>query len=315
MPHPRDVLVFVASVLSLKFASKNAVILSKFGRVTGVPGDGSLSLGWSGAQRSRRTRGCFSLLFIEIQRQDTRVGEHNPKPGTGLKGHDFSRAAKTNKMIGGFSPCSAIPSHLREPLCAFCVSLVSPAGPGGTNLLVADAQKEMRTVFVGGFFGQLVSSALWLTSAALATWVTPRAAITQLVVSGFFIFPATQLLLRLSGGPASLSKRDPLGKLGLQIALSLPMTMLLLVPVTLFNQNLFFPAFMILLGAHFLPFTFLYGMRMFIPLCGILVGSGVVIAENFSRSFSVGAWVTGATLFAFAWIGRIAVRSEEDGNQ
>jgi GNAT superfamily N-acetyltransferase len=32
----------------------------------------------------------------------------------------------------------------------------------------------MRTRFVGGFYGQLVSGALWLASAALATWSTPR---------------------------------------------------------------------------------------------------------------------------------------------
>jgi hypothetical protein len=182
-------------------------------------------------------------------------------------------------------------------------------------LLVADAQRELRTVFVGGFWGQLVSSLLWLTSAVLATWVSPRAAILQLVFSGFFIFPVTQLLLRLSGGPASLSKENPLGKLAMQIAFTLPMTMLLLVPVTLLNQNLFFPAFMILLGAHYLPFTFLYGMRIFIPLCALLVSGGVVIAENFSGLFSTGAWVTGVILFAFACIGRIVVRSEEDGNQ
>ena len=176
-------------------------------------------------------------------------------------------------------------------------------------MLVADAQKEMRTVFVGGFWGQLVSSVLWLASAALGTWVSPRAAILQLVVSGFFIFPATQLLLRLSGAPASLSRVNPLGKLGLQIALTLPMSMLLLAPVTAFRLNWFFPAFMVLLGAHYLPFTFLYGMRIFIPLCAILVGGGVLIAEFFSASFSAGGWVAGLTLFLFACIGRASVRT------
>ncbi len=174
-------------------------------------------------------------------------------------------------------------------------------------MLVADAQKEVRTVFVGGFWGQLVSSVIWLLAAALGTWGTPRAAIVELVLCGFLIFPATQLLLRLAGGPASLSRENPLGKLAMQIAFTLPMTMLLLAPVGAFRLNWFFPAFMILLGAHYLPFTFLYGMRMFIPLCAILVVGGVVIAEFFSGSFSTGAWVTGVTLFVFAWLGRMSV--------
>ena len=173
---------------------------------------------------------------------------------------------------------------------------------------VNDAQREVRTVFVGGFWGQLVSSAIWLVSAALGTWLTPRAAIIELAVCGFFIFPITQLLLRLAGGPASLKKENPMGFLAMQIAFTVPMCMLLLVPAIEFHLNLFYPAFMIILGAHYLPFTFLYGMRMFVPLCAILVGSGVVIAMYFPEPFSLGGWIGGLTLFIFAWIGRASVQ-------
>jgi len=183
----------------------------------------------------------------------------------------------------------------------------------GSNMLVQDAQREVRTVFVGGFWGQLVSSAIWLASAALAVWVGPRAAIIALVVGGFFIFPVTQLLLRLSGGRPSLATGNPLGELGWQIAFTLPLSMLLLFPVTAFRLNWFYPALMILLGAHYLPFAFLYGMRMFIALCAILIGSGVVIALHFSGSFSLGGWIGGLTLFVFAWIGRAAAQAEARG--
>jgi hypothetical protein len=67
---------------------------------------------------------------------------------------------------------------------------------------------------------------------------------------------------------------------------------------------------MILLGAHYLPFAILYGMRMFLFLAGILIVMGVVIALWFSRTFSLGAWVAGLTLFAFAWIGRSIATGE-----
>jgi hypothetical protein len=177
-------------------------------------------------------------------------------------------------------------------------------------MLVHDAQLEVRTVFVGGFWGQLVASALWLASAALGTWSTPRAAIIALVLGGFFIFPLTQLLLRLSGKPASLPSGNPLGRLAMQIAFTLPLSMLLLVPVTEFRLNWFYPALMILVGAHYLPFTFLYGMRMFIPLSAMLVSAGVVIALYFSATFTLGGWISGATLFIFAWIGRASAQPE-----
>lgn len=180
-------------------------------------------------------------------------------------------------------------------------------------MLVQDAQREVRTVFVGGFWGQLVSSIIWLASAAIATWVSPKAGIWVVVAGGFFIYPLTQLLLRLTGGPASVTRGNPLGNLGMQIAFTLPLSMLLLVPVTEFRLTLFYPALMILLGAHYLPFTFLYGMRIFMPLGAVLAGCGVAIAFYAPGSFSLGGWIGGLTLFVFAWIGRTALQHEARG--
>ena len=178
-------------------------------------------------------------------------------------------------------------------------------------MLVKDAQRDVRTIYVGGFYGQMVASALWLISAALGTWATPRTAIIELAGGGCFIFPLTQLLLRLSGRPASVRRENPLGQLGMLIAFTVPLSMLLLVPVCQFRLSLFYPALMVLVGAHCLPFTFLYGMRMFLPLAAILIGGGV-IAMYFPASFSLGGWVGGVTLFAFAVIGRALVRRPGD---
>ena len=169
---------------------------------------------------------------------------------------------------------------------------------------IQDAQREVRSVYIGGFWGQLVSSVIWLVSAALGTWVTPKASILTVLIGGFFIFPLTQMLLRLSGRRASVSRENPFNSLGMQVAFVLPFSMLLLVPVGFYKLNWFFPALMILVGAHYLPFASLYGMRMFLFLAGILIVMGVVIALWFSGTFSLGAWVAGLTLFAFAWIGR-----------
>jgi hypothetical protein len=175
---------------------------------------------------------------------------------------------------------------------------------------IQDAQHEVRSVYVGGFWGQLVSSVIWLVSAALGTWVTPKSSILVVVIGGFFIFALTQMMLRLSGRRASVSRENPFHRLGMQVAFVLPFSMLLLVPVGLYRLNWFFPALMILLGAHYLPFATLYGMRMFLFLAGMLVGMGVVIALWFSRTFSLGAWVAGLALFIFAWIGRSIAISE-----
>jgi hypothetical protein len=175
---------------------------------------------------------------------------------------------------------------------------------------IQDAQRENRSVYIGGFWGQLVSSLIWFASAAVGTWVTPKASILTAIIGGFFIFPLVQMLLRLSGRPTRVSKENSFHYLGMQIAFVLPISMLLLVPVGLYDLNLFFPALMILLGAHYLPFATLYGTRMFLFLAGILIAAGVLTAHYYSRTFSPGAWIGGLVLFVFAWIGRSIATGE-----
>ncbi len=175
---------------------------------------------------------------------------------------------------------------------------------------VQDAQRENRIFYIGGFWGQLVTSAIWLVSAALGTWVSPRASIQTVVIGGFFIFPLTRMLLHLSPRRARLSAGNPFTWLGMQVAFVLPPSMLLLVPVGLYRLNWFFPALMVLVGAHYLPFATLYGMRMFLFLAGILIAAGYVIAVYFAATFSLGAWIGGLALFVFAWIGRSIATGE-----
>jgi hypothetical protein len=175
---------------------------------------------------------------------------------------------------------------------------------------IRDAQLEVRTRFYGGCYGQLVSGALWLASASLATWSSPRAAITTLVVGGFFIFPITGLLVRLVGRRAPLSPTNALRGLGMQAAFVLPLSMPLLLPVGQFRLNWFYPAMMILLGAHYVPFVFLYGMPMFAALAGLLLGGGVLIAMYWSASFGVGAWYTAGVLLLFSGLGAAIVGRE-----
>ena len=176
-------------------------------------------------------------------------------------------------------------------------------------MTISDAQRDVRTVFLGGFAGQLVSSCIWFVSAGLATWYSTRAAIVTLLIGGFFIFPLTQLLLRWMGRPFSLPKGHPMNALAMQIAFTLPLNMPLVGAAALYRPNWFYPALMIVLGSHYLPFVFLYGMRQFWVLAACLISAGVLIGLYVPWTFSLGGWLTAGTLLAFAWIGRsVAMR-------
>jgi uncharacterized protein DUF7010 len=171
---------------------------------------------------------------------------------------------------------------------------------------ISDAQRDVRTTFMGGFVGQLVSGALWLLSAALATWRSPRIAIAVLVLGGALIFPLTQLVLRLMGRPASLPKDHPMNQLAMQVAFTLPLNLPLVAAAAIHRLNWFYPAFMIVVGTHYLPFVFLYGMWQFGVLAAMLIGAGFVMGLYFSSTFSLGAWFTAAALLVFAFVGRSA---------
>lgn len=167
-------------------------------------------------------------------------------------------------------------------------------------MLVREAQNEVRTVFAGGAVGQAVSGLLWLVSVLLATLVSERAAIIALVLGGVFIYPLTSVTLKLLTGRGSLRKENPFNGLAMQSAFIAPLNLPVVGAAALYNVNWFYPAFMIVLGTHYLPFMTLYGMWQFGALAAALIGGGVAIGMTMGDSFTAGGWFTVAALFVFA---------------
>lgn len=179
-------------------------------------------------------------------------------------------------------------------------------------MTVSEAQKDMRAGLQGGFMGQLVSAILWSVSAALATWGSHSSAIGFLVVAGFFIFPLTRLGLWLVGHRTGVSRDNPLSMLGMQAAFVLPLCLPLVGAATLYRPEWFYPAFMVVLGAHYLPFVTLYGMRVFYALAAALVSAGIILAIYVRMPYSTGAWFTVAVLLLFSVLGRrVALKDGE----
>jgi hypothetical protein len=178
-------------------------------------------------------------------------------------------------------------------------------------MIIRAAQREIRTVFMGGFAGQLVSGILWLASAALSTWVAPTYGMLGLFFGGMFIFPLTQLTLRLMRRTTKLSPENSLNQLAMQIAFTVPINFLLVGAATLANMNWFYPAAMIAVGAHYLPFIFLYGMWQFGILAGLMIVGGYVFAQVLPVGFSTGGWITGVLLLVAAVVGLVIFKREK----
>jgi hypothetical protein len=178
-------------------------------------------------------------------------------------------------------------------------------------MLVADAQQEVRSVFRGGSIGQFVSGLVWFVSAALTTWLGLRSGIIAALLGGFFIYPMTQSVLWAMGGPVSLPARNPLRELAIEVALVGPLMLPLVGAATIHKLAWFYPAMMIAMGAHYLPFSFLYGMRQFIFLGAIMLTSGLLIGLYAPEASTLGAWFTAGLLCVFGLLLRRAHATQQ----
>ena len=111
-----------------------------------------------------------------------------------------------------------------------------------------------------------------------------------------------------------MGKDNSLNGLARQIAFTVPLNFLLVGAATLYKQNWFYPAAMIAVGTHYLPFMFLYGMREFGVLAALLIAGGAVLGLYVPGAFSLGGWLSAAALVVFALVGRgMALREERGG--
>jgi hypothetical protein len=113
------------------------------------------------------------------------------------------------------------------------------------------------------------------------------------------------------GRPGKVSSANGLWALGSQIAFTVPLNFLLVGAATLYREEWFFPAAMVVIGSHYLPFITLYGMKLFGVLAALLVVAGAGLAIYGPPIFSLGGWLTGLTLIGFAFAGRYIVLNEE----
>lgn len=172
------------------------------------------------------------------------------------------------------------------------------------------AQRDVRQRYVGGFPGLLISSVVWFVSASLATWTSWQAAMWALVVGGAFVFFGLETFLRLAGRDPSLDRHNPLNPLALQVAMLLPLLLPLIAAAFAYRADWLYPAFMVALGAHFLPFMFLFGMWQFGALGLVMAGSGIAFGLAGADHPAVAGWFGGAVQLLFGFIGLAAVRAE-----
>lgn len=161
---------------------------------------------------------------------------------------------------------------------------------------IEKAQAELRHSYRSASIGQLYAGALWLSSAAIWVLVGTGAGVLVLLIGGVFIYPVTALVSRLLGNPGRVSRDNPLR----EASVTIPIVGALGIPVAgaaaLYDIDWFYPAFMVVMGAHYLPFSHLYGMRMFVPLGVGMWLLGLSIALWVPEAAAAGGAISGVSL-------------------
>ena len=173
-----------------------------------------------------------------------------------------------------------------------------------------DTHTTYRIAGRGGAVYLAVEGVLWLLSATCGSLGRLPLAMGTLIFGGMLIHPISLGVSRLLQLPKPAESND-LPILNTWLALMIPLSLpLLFMAVAGGRSHLFYPAFAVIIGAHWLPFTYVYRMKSFAVFAGVFVATGIVFAFIIPQTFAVPGFVVGAELLLFAAINNRLVQRE-----
>lgn len=144
---------------------------------------------------------------------------------------------------------------------------------------LAAAQRDMRSAYLGGAPGVLVSALVWAVAGCVATWISPQRAVWALFIGGMFIHPVAVLCARLLGRSGRHTPGNPLGALAMAMTFWMIMMLPLAYGVSQLRIDLFFPAMLLVICGRYLCAQTLYGTRLYWVFGAVLALAGYGVAE------------------------------------
>lgn len=165
----------------------------------------------------------------------------------------------------------------------------------------AEAQHDMRSAYYAGAPGLIVSGLVWLVAGAVAALAQPTSAVIALCVGGAAIHPLAVLLCKALGRSGQHQRTNPLAALALESTGVLLLCLLLPIALSFHRMDLFFPGMLLVIGARYLTFHTLYGLKLY-WLCGFtLAGAGLALAMT-GAALPIPAFVGGLIELAFGLV-------------
>jgi hypothetical protein len=160
-----------------------------------------------------------------------------------------------------------------------------------------DQHKEFRLTYMAAAPHSFYTGIAWITSAVLSETVSKGSAILFFILSLSMTFPVGEWFRKFFQPVNFISDSNRLGQLFMLSAFTIPACYPLVYFLCKANLNYFFPAFSILVGAHYLIFVYAYGRKIFLLLAIAMIGQAVWWVYSTPLSFSIAGYVAGVMIF------------------
>ncbi|MBB3167716.1 DUF7010 family protein [Simiduia aestuariiviva] len=156
------------------------------------------------------------------------------------------------------------------------------------------AQSDMRSAYLDGLLGVMVSGLVWTGAAVVSLWASAQLTVWLFFVGGALIHPLAVLMAKLCGASGRHRSDNPLAGLALASTAWLIFSLPIVYGIFLLNPLLFFPAMLLVIGGRYLTFATLYGLKAYWGLGLLLAFSAyplVVVGATSTQAAALGAFL------------------------
>jgi hypothetical protein len=169
---------------------------------------------------------------------------------------------------------------------------------------------QFRHTYLAAAPHSFYTGTAWILAALTADVYSKTWGIIFFLVMLTLTFPAGELLKKLFNAPDRIEKTNDLGKLFMLGAFTIPLSYPVIYFLVKQNPALFFPAFAVIVGAHYLIFVYGYRLLTFAFLASAMVGTGTVAGIYFPQNFSLSGYICGGFIIVTGIVNLVIVKRE-----
>jgi len=139
---------------------------------------------------------------------------------------------------------------------------------------IQKAQLDMREAYFNGATGVLISGIIWLLAGVIAYFSTQETSLLVFFFGGMFIHPLSIVLDKALKRSGKHQKENPFGQLAMESTLLLFIGLFIAYYVYQINSHWFYPIMLMIIGARYVIFQSIYGLKIYWVLGLILVVTG-----------------------------------------